>query len=399
MAFRWLNVRGTMTNNLRILAICLVFAGIVLRSPLLGATAVILAGATAITAWWTARVERGLRVRYEVPTSVNNGETAEISIQVSNSSVLPAPWLQMTDSVPPALRVTAPMQTAFMLGAGASRDFTYAIRGARRGYYHLGPLRLVMGDVLGLYTRQLTVPAAEMTVLPQILPLQSLILPAQQMFGPLPSRMRRGEDPARPAGVRPYHASDGVRRLDWKSTARSGELQVRRAEPSVAPETTLALAFRGEDYPSHVLKDSLERAIIATASLGAALLARKLPVGFISNGHDPKYPEAEVVLPQGKGEGHMQQLLQVLGRLESGTDVPLGERLARQPLPWGGTMVLIVADLTADLLPHVVALRRRGQYLVLALLESTPDGLARARSQSLPVYPIDERGILVPSAA
>jgi uncharacterized protein (DUF58 family) len=338
-------------------------------------------------------------VRYEVPTIVNYGETAEISIRITNTSLLPAPWLQMTDSVPPALRVSTPPQTAFMLGAGASRDFAYAVRGARRGYYRLGPLRLVMGDVLGLYTRQLTTPAAEMTVLPQVLPLQSLILPAQQMFGPLPSAMRRGEDPARPAGVRPYHASDGVRRLDWKSTARSGELQVRRAEPSVAPETTLALSFGGEDYPANVVKDSLERAIVASASLGAALLARKLPVGLISNGRDPKYPDAEVVLPQGKGDGHMQQLLQLLGRLESGADAPLADQLARHPLPWGGTLVLIVADLTSDLLPQVIALRRRGQYLVLALLEATSGGLALARSQRLPVYPIDERGVPLPSAA
>ena len=387
-----------MTRNLRMIALGMLLAGIVIHSPLLGGAAVILAGATASTSWWTGRIERGLRVRYQAPVIINYGETVDVAISVTNTSLLPAPWLQMTDSVPPALRVAAPPQTAFTLGAGATRDFSYPVRGGRRGYYRLGPLRLNMGDVLGLYTRQVSTPAAELTVLPQVLPVGNLLLPAQQLFGPLQSATRRGEDPARPAGVRPYRASDGVRRLDWKSTARSGELLVRRAEPSVAPETTFALAFRIEDYPAHVAKDSLERAIIACASLGAALLARKLPVGFITNGRDPKYPDADVSLAQGKGDGQLQQLLQLLGRLDSGVGGTVWEQLARRPLPWGGTMVLVVSDLTADLLPQIVSLRRRGQNLVLALLEPTPAGLALARSRSLTVYPIDERGVPILAA-
>src|SRR5690242_9009675 len=97
-----------MTGNLRLLAIGMLLVGIVLHSPLLGGAAVILAGATASTSWWTGRIERGLRVRYQAPAVLNYGETVNVAISVTNTSLLPAPWLQMTDSVPPALRVAAP---------------------------------------------------------------------------------------------------------------------------------------------------------------------------------------------------------------------------------------------------------------------------------------------------
>lgn len=385
-----------MSNQLRILALILLIAGAAVHSPLLGAAAFILAGATFITSWWTRRAERGLRIRYVVPNTLNYGDEADVMIDITNTSLLPIPWLQVTDSVPLPLRISAPLRAAFGVGAGASRQIMYRIRGARRGYYRLGPLRLRTGDVLGLYMRSMTIPVAEMTVFPRVMPLPQLQLPAQLPFGPLSTRQRRGEDPARPMGARPYQSSDGVRRLDWKASARHGELLVRRAEPSVAPETMLALAFRTVDYPAHVSQDSLERAVVTAASLGAALVQRKLPVGLVTNGIDPKNPSADVVLAHGKGDGHLQMLLHLLGRLEAGTETSLSELLARQVLPWGGTLALIVADLDATMLPLFDALRRRGQHVVAYLLEPTATGIAFARSQGLPTVPVDERGVPMP---
>ena len=382
-----------MTTQLRIVALILIVAAIVIREPLLGAAAFILAGATLVTAWWTTRVERGLRVRYTVPETVNFGDRATVTIAVENTALVAAPWLQIADILPLMLRTGPPTRLALALGAAQSRAFSYEVHGARGGYYQLGPLRLVTGDVLGLHTRQLVTPRAELTVFPRVVPLQRLSLPAQMLFGPLPSRLRRGEDPARPAGVRPYQASDGVRRLDWKSTARHGELLVRRAEPTVAPETTLALAFGRADYPARIFQDCLERAATTAASLGTALIARKLPVALISNGADPKNPGKTVILPHGKGDGHRQLLLYVLGRLDAGEGGTLWDTVAEHALPWGGTLILITADLDVDALPRIEAIRRRGQHVVALLLEPTPAGLALARRQRVAAYPVDREGV------
>lgn len=385
-----------MTSNLRLFAVFLLLAALALREPLLAAAAFMLGGATFVTGWWTTQVERHLRILYTVPETVSFGEYATVSVEVANRSLLPVPWIQITDSVPLALRTAAPVRLAFSLGAGGSRQMSYRIYAARRGFYRLGPLRLVTGDVLGLHTRQLSTVGAELTVFPRVLPLQRLVLPAHLLFGPLASRVQRGEDPARPAGVRKYQASDGVRRLDWKSTARYGELVVRRAEPSIAPETTLALAFGRSDFSARIMQDCIERAATAAASLATALLARKLPVGFISNGVDPKNPRAEVVLPQGKGDGHRHVLLYLLGRLEPGEGPSLFEVLARQSLPWGGTLTLIVSDLEGELLPQIDVLKRRGQHVVALLLEPTPGGRALARHHGIQVFSVDRDGAPLP---
>lgn len=384
-----------MASKLWLLAFLALSTAVVIRSPLLGGAAFIMAGSPLVAAWWTGRIERGLRLRHVVPETLSYGETSTVTLEVSNTSLLPVPWLQLTTSVPLMLRAAPPLRTAFALGAGGSRRMTYPIRGSRRGFYRVGPLRVATGDVLGLYLRQLNAPAAAVTVLPEILHLHALGLPAQAPFGPLTRRQQRGEDPARPAGVRPYQSSDGARRLDWKSSARHGELFVRRSEPSIAPETTLALCFRLEDYPSHVVKDSLERAAVVAASLAAALLARRLPVGLVTNGVDDKNPGAEVVLPTGKGDGHLGLLLTVLGRLSASKGSSIFELLAGIPLPWGGTLVLILADLDMELLVPIQTLKRRGQHVTLALLEPSPGGVALARGQGLLPLSVDRRGFPV----
>jgi uncharacterized protein (DUF58 family) len=372
------------------LAILLLLVGLTLRSELISFVALMLGAVALLSRLWLRQIESGLRVSREVPESLVYGEEATITVLVANPTLLRVPWVEIRESVPFTLRTTLPRHEVVSLGAGESYRFSYRIRGARRGWYPLGPTQLLLGDALGLSRLALQVPSKQITVYPRVLPLSALGLPATFSVGPLTGR--RGEDPARPAGVRQYVPGDDVRRLDWKSTARQSALLVRRADPTIAPETTIALAFARHDYESRMLQDSLERAVVAAASLSMALLERKLPVSLISNGYEPQSARQGVILPLGKGDGQRRLLLGVLGRLELGSELKLFELLHGHPLPWGGTLVLVLADLTLDLLPQVIALRRRGQQLALLLVEGSPSGRAIAVQQRLSVYVVDREG-------
>lgn len=378
--------------GLRLLALAIFIAAVLFRSVLLGGIGMVLGSATVVTGLWNAGVKRGLRVRRVVEPTLGWNTDGEVELSITNSSLLPVPWVQIEESVPPPLRATAPPHLVFALPPGESRTFRYPIHGSQRGWYAVGPLRLTTGDVLGFRAERLAVRPNFVTVLPRVVPLTELGLPATLPWGPLSTSRRRGEDPARPAGVRPYQASDGVRRIDWKATAHRNELMVRRADPTIAPETTFALTFRLQDYPARVVQNALERAITAVASLAVALLGRKLPVGLIANGYDPKHQTEGVTLPLGKGDGQRQLLLEVLGRLEAGRAHDLLDLVSRQPLPWGGTLALVMADLTPSDLPRIAQLRRRGQQVVVVLVEATAQGTALAKRLGLMYLSIDSRG-------
>ncbi|HEY0604997.1 MAG TPA: DUF58 domain-containing protein [Herpetosiphonaceae bacterium] len=375
------------------LAIMLVLAGLALRSELISFVGLALGAVSLLSRLWLRQIERGLRVSRQVPETLAAGEEATITVLVSNPTLLRIPWIEVRESLPFALRIRQPRHQVISLGAGQSHQMTHQVRGARRGWYPLGPTQLVLGDALGLTRLTLQVPPKHITIYPRVLPLSALGLPATLSVGPLIGR--RGEDPARPAGVRQYVPGDDVRRLDWKSSARQSTLLVRRADPTIAPETTIGLAFARPDYEVRTVQDSLERAAIAAASLGMALLQRKLPVSLISNGYEPQTRQSGVILPFGKGDGQRRLLLGVLGRLELGQDLNLFDLLHNHPLPWGGTLVLVMADLTLDVLPNVVALRRRGQQLALLLVEGSASGQALAAQQHLSAYTVDRQGLPV----
>lgn len=377
-------------TRLLTLGLVLLVLALVLRSDVIGAVALVLLAAVLLVRLWLRQLEGALQVRREAPACLPNGDEAQITVIIQNRALVRVPWLAIRESVAMALRTTLPPPTVITLGAGAEYRLHYTVRGARRGWYTIGPLQLTLGDVLGLRRVRLSVPATSITVYPRIVPLAELGLPASLSYGPL--KGQHTEDPARPAGVREYVPGDDVRRLDWKSTARQGVPLVRRADPTIAPETTIALAFGREDYPAAVLQDALERAVTVAASFGVALLQRKLPVSLITNGYDPLTQHVGAQIGFGKGDGQRLALLALLGRLQSADQSDLWARVQTQPLSWGGTLVLILADLTLDLLPRLIALRRRGQHLTLVLIEASAAGLELASQQRLSVYTVGRRG-------
>lgn len=385
-----------MSRLLTLSGVLLVVA-LVARSEIVGIVATALGAASLISRLWIRQIERALRIERIAPESLPFGEEATISVVVKNGALVRIPWLELRESVSYALRTTAPPRTVVTLGAGAQHRMTYVVRGARRGWYPVGPLQLTLGDVLGLQRLNLTVPARAVTVYPRVVPLAALGLPATLSFGPLrPLHQRQHtEDPARPSGVRQYVPGDDVRRLDWKSSARQSTLLVRRADPTIAPETTIVLAFGRHDYPGQVLQDAVERAVVVAVSFGIALLERKLPVALVTNGFDPAVRTTGVALRFGKGDGHRRLLLNLLGRIEVGHDLDVFGLLQAQQLPWGGTLVLVLSDLTLEMLPHLLGLRRRGQQIALVLVEGTHAGRALAQQQRLSVYSVDQRGLAV----
>jgi uncharacterized protein (DUF58 family) len=144
-----------------------------------------------------------------------------------------------------------------------------------------------------------------------------------------------------------------------------------------------------------VLGDVVERAATAAASLGVALLAYKLPVGLVTNGRDPQSGALGVALRPVKGDGQRQLLLQVIGRLEVGHSLDIWALLNEQPLPWGGTTMLVLSDLRVEHLPAITALRRRGQQVVLVLVDASAKGRVLARQQHLVTYSVDRQGVPV----
>jgi uncharacterized protein (DUF58 family) len=199
--------------------------------------------------------------------------------------------------------------------------------------------------------------------------------------------------------VRAYAPGDSVRQIDWKSSARAGDLQVRRHEPAIARETLIALAFSLPEYPGRYTYDSLERAVVAAASIAADLIGRGQAVGICTSGHDPLSGAAAAPIPPDSGRHQLVAILRLLGRLEARPEGQLLAALepAAASLGWGSTVVVVSYGANAALVERLLPLRRRGLSVALVLIEGAASEIALARRHGLRAYLVDRAGAPEPT--
>jgi uncharacterized protein (DUF58 family) len=333
---------------------------------------------------WARRSLGSVEVHRSHDRRVFLGQPFTVEIQVQNRSWLPVLWLRLGDSVPAELAAGSVYRRVISLLPRERLDLGYTLNGRRRGYYPIGPLITVGGDLLGTANYEHRYDEDDhVIVYPKIVALRALGFPSQSPSGNLPSRERLFEDPSRIRGVRTYQPGDPLKRIDWKTSARLGTLQVRRYEPAIALETAIFLNLDGGDYSVEQRYLSTELGIVVAASVAVHVVEKRQAVGLFSNGQDPlrvAAPESGQVpppaLPLRKGREHLMHVLDLLARIRVAAKdeaVAYLDLLSRQSLglPWGSTVVAVTAQEVEGLMDTLLALRRRG--LVVILVTTCPD--------------------------
>jgi uncharacterized protein (DUF58 family) len=303
------------------------------------------------------------------------GESFAVDVQVRNRSWLPVLWLRLSDTVPSSLTSGAVLRQVVSLRPHERLKLSYNLAGHRRGYYRLGPLVGLGGDLLGTVTYESRQKDDDYVIVyPKIIALQDAGLPSQSPFGVLPSRERIFEDPARIRGVRDYQPGDSLRQMDWKTSARLGSLQVRRLEPAIALETAVFLNLAVGDYPQPDRTEAAERGIVIAASLAVHLVEKRQAVSLVTNGCDPLAEDLQAApgLPLRRGRAHLMNVLDLLARIEVAPDekaMPFLDLLGHKSLglPWGSTVVVVTSHEVNGLLETLLGLRRRGLAITLIL--------------------------------
>jgi uncharacterized protein (DUF58 family) len=224
---------------------------------------------------------RGLR-----PTRVTVDQATTSVVRIENVSRLPSGLLLVEDAVPWQLG-RAQRFVLDRLEAGGRRDVRYELRGGLRGRYTIGPVNVQLVDPFGLCrtTRQFTTTDT-LTVVPSIVPLPAIPL-GGDWSGLGEARARAvssaGEDDVIP---REYRTGDELRRVHWKSTARSGELMVRREEQPWRTRATVFLDTRAVAHQGHGAGSSFEWAVSAAASVACHLARRGYSVRVVNSDGD-----------------------------------------------------------------------------------------------------------------
>ena len=343
--------------------------------------------------WWQKRALKHLKVTRRFIDHAYLGETIQIELIIENTSLLPILWLEIHESLPVNLRAGRDIKEVLSLGLRGKKTIHYEINAFKRGYYPIGPLLIESGDPLGLTKpSQITIPESPLTIYPHIVDLAALGLPSRSPFGTLRNENPVYEDPTRLMGKRGFQNGDSVRKIDWKSSASSGELLVKLYEASIALELALLLDLDKTSYEIDSFYDATELAVTAAASLAAWSKRHQQSVGLFTNGLDPLAADRlSHALPPRKGAGHLISLLELLARIQPGISCPVGSWLedVRGELSWGTTLIFISGKVSPETFDQLFQARKAGLNPVI-LLTGRPTDLQTDRNYAagyhIPLY-------------
>jgi uncharacterized protein (DUF58 family) len=224
------------------------------------------------SAWVVARTRYRLACSRTVePARVAADQEARVVLRLDNVSRMPTGLLLVEDRVPYLLG-SRPRFVLDRVEPRGSRAVSYPVRSQVRGRYPLGPLSLRLHDPFGMCELRRSFTARDtLTVTPVVTALPSVHL-GGEWTGSGESRSRSlaaaGEDDV---ATREYRHGDALHRVHWRSTARYGDLMVRREEQPWQSRATLLLDTRRSAHRGDGPGSSLEWAISATASIGVHL--------------------------------------------------------------------------------------------------------------------------------
>jgi uncharacterized protein (DUF58 family) len=222
-------------------------------------------------------------VRSISPPRVAAGQGALVRVQLENVSRLPTGLLLAEDAVPYALG-TRPRYVLNGIERGGSRELSYPVRSDLRGKFVVGPLEIRIADAFGLVELGRSFSSrTTFVVTPRIIPLPRAVVTGSWL-GDGDRRARSaaaaGEDDVVP---RPYRDGDELRRVHWRSTARYGELMVRREEQQWRNRVQLLLDTRRGAHAGSGATSSFEFAVSAAASIGVHLAREGLEGQLITD--------------------------------------------------------------------------------------------------------------------
>jgi uncharacterized protein (DUF58 family) len=190
--------------------------------------------------------------------------------------------LELLLELPPGVTVTDGNPVAVRLPRGG-RTLTIRLRAERWDAYRVGDLTVRARDPLGLFSRTGRIPAGvPVKVFPRQEALRSLLRPAE-------TQLYSGDELARTKGeglefadLRQFAFGDRVRRVNWRVSARLGELWVNEQHPERNVDVVLFVDSFAELRRGS--SSSLDLAVRAAATLAAHYTRRRDRVGLISFG-------------------------------------------------------------------------------------------------------------------
>lgn len=268
---------------------------------------------------------RGLKaqMRFDRERAVE-GDTVMLHQTIEYTGRLPLPWVRIKFRVSRFLgmpRIDGSSVTdyynceeIFSIGRMEKVTRKIPVKCSRRGYHRVFDLDAVSSDIF--LSEKLVAGFGgntAITVYPRRTEIPQIINTAHQIIGEQIVQKSRAEDPFMFRGVREYIHGDPISRINWRATARSGQLAVNQYD--CTSDLCVSIWLNIEEHNDRRDHALTEECIRIAATLLGTLIDDGYPVSLCCNGRDC-FAENIVLIGHGCSPEHKDTCLTALARLD-----------------------------------------------------------------------------------
>ena len=249
------------------------------------------------------------------------GDKCSLGIELANRKLLPLPWLWVKLHVDSSLKFDGDDRHTnenmyynalfcIMGWQRITRRLSFVC--TRRGYYPIKAFDVVGTSVLFNGKHSKSYDGCALTVYPTLADISGLYDILQKIEGIAESTGFINPDPFVFSGIREYMPYDSLKDINFKATARMGQLMSNKHDPTVRGEITIILCMKL--LKQNFETERFEYAISLAAALAEYYISRGFTAALYSNGLD-EADKACVNVPPGNGGGVLNDIFVSLARV------------------------------------------------------------------------------------
>ncbi len=335
---------------------------VVVAAPfaLIVATGLLFEGPPDIRAWLRIDRDRAL-------------EGDEIVVEIDVSARTGVDVLELHLLVPSGLAVVGGGNpTSVSIGAGEEQTVSLTLRCVRWGSVELGELRIRARGRIGMLSWEGRISRPHrLQIYPGPELLRSLLAPLETQLATGDLLARARSDGLEFADTRGFVPGDRLRSVNWRASARRGELIVNERHPDRNADVVLFLDSFAEARSGDEDDGTLERAVRAAATLAGRYLARRDRVGLVTFGGVLRWLEP--------GSGLVQRYRLIDALLETGVEFSYAWKgvntIPARVLPPKALVIAVTPLLDERSIAALLDLRARGYDLVI--VEVSPEDIVK----------------------
>ncbi len=223
------------------------------------------------------------------------GETVQLTVTVENQKIIPIITVKANVEVDRGLEFKD--QSNLAISDKNYRSEIFSMRGnervqrdiplfcAKRGYYYIDHIDFVGNDLF--YTRRFIASRKvdrNICVYPGKASARQLMVATQKMMGETVVRSSDQDDPFTFRGIRQYQSFDSIRDINWKASAKTGDLRVNIHDYTADQEIGIILDTEWDSLlrPDNLLEESIRIA----SSMAEEFIAKGVTTSLTTNGRD-----------------------------------------------------------------------------------------------------------------